>query len=179
MLEALGKYVDEDFPQGKSLFCVSAPTLAELPAKVQVPSRHFALLLAADATAWRDEEIVAVAGKLVAKGLAVLVAWGPGSSRVHDLFDQVRRRDVTPDSVVLTTWHEGESLDEALWYFVGCASPADDFAGTCTSWVAASINHAGWAEHIRGRMKSSGALMGAGRDAGASRDRDGPPADEA
>jgi hypothetical protein len=159
MLEQLGVYADEDFPRGKSLYCTSAPTLAELPTKLETPSRHFALLLAADATAWSDDDVLAVARELIGKGLAVLVAWGPGCERVHDLFDHARNPDESDDTVVLTTWHGDETLDEALWYFVGCAAAAPGFVDTCASWVAASINHPGWAEHMRGRVEGSMSLL--------------------
>jgi hypothetical protein len=164
MLEQLGVYTDEDFPGGKSLFSVGVSALADLSGALQVPSRHFALLLAGDAQGWSDEDILASARKLIAKGLAVLVAWGPDCERVHDLFDQARDPEESDASVILTTWHGDETLDETLWYFVGCASAADDFAETCTSWVAASVNHPGWAEHMHIRMEGSKALLSASAD---------------
>jgi hypothetical protein len=159
VLDLVGVYSDEDFPDGKSLYCVTASSLGELPGKVQVPSRHFGLLLAADGNAWTDEEVLAAARQLVAKGLVVLVAWGPGCERVHDLFDHARDPDEPAESVVLTTWHGDETLDETLWYFVGCASPAEAYRASCLSWVAASIAHTGWAEHMHGRMEASKALL--------------------
>jgi hypothetical protein len=183
MLEPLGVYVDEDFPGGKSLYCLSSASLSELASSLRVPSRHFALLLAADATGWRDEDVLAAARTLVEKGLALLVAWGPDCERVHDLFDHARGPDEPAESVLLTTWHGDETLDEALWYFVGCAAPAEAYLETCPSWVAASISHPGWAEHIRARMEGSKTLLRATGDADeeccdvieAVREQDTPP----
>jgi len=164
MLEQRGIYTDEDFPHGKTLYSLGIDALSELPARIQVPSRNFALLLAGDATGWSDADILAVAKKLLDKGLAVLVAWGPDCERVHDLFDSARSPEEDDDEVILTTWHGEETLDETLWYFVGVAAASESYVETCTSWVAVSVNHPGWAEHMKIRMEGSKTLLSASKE---------------
>jgi hypothetical protein len=164
MLEQRGVYTDEDFPHGKTLYSLGVGAVSDLPAKVQVPSHNFALLLAGDATNWPDEDIISVARKLLDKGLAVFVAWGPDCERVHDLFDSARNPEEDDDSVILTTWHGDETLDETLWFFVGVAAASESFADSCTSWVATSVNHPGWAEHMKIRMEGSKDLLRASKE---------------
>lgn len=159
MMEQLGVYTDEDFPHGKNLYCVDSPDLAGLPEKIDLPTEHFALLLATDATSFNNDDLLDVAKKLIDKGLTVVAAWGPDCERVHDMFDKARDSDETSEKAVLTTWHGDETLDETLWYFVGVAEASEGFVDSCTSWVAASVNHPGWAEHMRNRMEGSQKLL--------------------
>ena len=72
-----------------------------------------------------------------------MCAWGPGCDRVHHLFDIAfagdGSRDLEEDGVLMTTSHEGESLDEALWFFVTTAHPDKAYAPECLNWLAVTI----------------------------------------
>jgi hypothetical protein len=39
----------------------------------------------------------------------------------------------------MTTWHEGDTLEEALWFFTINAVPDDAFTLSCTTWLAVAI----------------------------------------
>src|SRR4051812_27491703 len=84
----------------------------------------FTLFLALDGDRYSDDVLVSLAERCRRRGLAWLCPWGPGCSRVHDLFDlafvnEELRGVEGPD--VATTWHEQEPLAEALWFAIDLA----------------------------------------------------------
>jgi hypothetical protein len=82
-------------------------------------------------------------------GCVYFCSWGADCERVHDNFDGERDPDAP---VIMTTWHNEESLDEALWFFVRDTHPDDGYSSTCGCGVAISIGNSAWAEHIRARL---------------------------
>lgn len=139
----------------KDLYFLELMRLKDWPAHLRGLSRHFGLFLAWDASAVPDETVLTIARRTVEQGLAYLCTWGPDCLRVHDLFDTVMvEKDPKPtgESVIMSTWHSDEPLDEALWYFMYSALPADDYSSTCQSWVVVAVDHTEWAAHIRRRL---------------------------
>jgi len=75
-------------------------------------------------------------------------AWGPGCERVHDIFDEGRDGPnplTSTDPVVLTTWHDDESLAEALGFIFAAAIPDDGFTDDCGATLGVAIGSAQWA----------------------------------
>jgi hypothetical protein len=59
-----------------------------------------------------------------------LCTWGPGCERVHDIADGICIElcpNPTADNVVITTWHDKDSIAQALWYFQECVLPAERY----------------------------------------------------
>ena len=83
---------------------------------------QFTLLVAASASRDEVELIGRFAANAVACGCGYVCAWGEGSERVHDLFDEAT---IAADRLVMTTWHEKESLPEALYFALVNAIPED------------------------------------------------------
>lgn len=52
----------------------------------------------------------------------------------------------------MTTWHDDESLDEALWYFLNAAFPADDYLDDCQAETIVVAGDNGWAGQIEKRL---------------------------
>ncbi len=80
----------------------------------------FVLFVAADALRTSDREIERYARASIASGCRYSCSWGPDCQRVHDAFDRVL---VEPEvglarSSFMTTWHEGETLAEAIVYAI-------------------------------------------------------------
>lgn len=115
-------------------------------AEISLPSAHTVVLLAADAREVPAEVIAGVAKRLLDLGLIYVCVWGPDCERVHDIFDEVHVGDgcTEPDFTLMSTWHEDESLDEAVWFFTQCAFPLDTEIET-TSYVAISVERTDWA----------------------------------
>lgn len=58
-----------------------------------------------------------------------MCAWGPASSGLDDLFDYATFLPELGEPLpftLMTTWHDDESLEEALWYAFHCATAPDD-----------------------------------------------------
>jgi hypothetical protein len=125
------------------------PDIQNLAEELESVSPHFVLFLAMDATNVPSSSILHAARQLIDRGLACLCVWGPDCSRVHDCFDEERAEDEAADTVVMTTWHDDEPIDEALWYFRNNAWPSDAFKLTCTDWIAISVDNASWERQIR------------------------------
>jgi hypothetical protein len=78
---------------------------------------------------------------------------GPDCERVHDLIDEVEevREQANPDdeSVIMTTWHNEETLSKAIWYVLYSSLPDDPYISDCKSTLAISIGSLEWASEIR------------------------------
>ena len=131
------------------------------PSPLDVPSRRFRLFVAADVTGTPTEVISAFAHAALRAGMVYFCAWGPDCSRFHDIVDLVLVRDelndrlfvgASEEDTILTTWHEKESLTDALDFFVGWAYPTDGFETDSNYWVALCLNNAEWTATMRRRL---------------------------
>lgn len=127
-------------------------SITEVPTAIECASPHFMLFLALDAKGITNDVLRAVARRLLERGLAYLCVWGEDCSRVHDQFDLERNPDEPDESIVMTTWHDDESLGEALWYFANCAYPDDTFEQDCCDWVAISVASNDWEQTINSEL---------------------------
>lgn len=146
MMQRLGENLD------RALFALNLPEF-RLPAEgIELPTQHFICLVAADFTAASDSEIAGLAEDLLELGASYFVCWGAGCERAHDLIDEVTLLIDPPipeGSVIMTTWHADEPLEEALFFLLCSAWPDpgfEDFTG-CT--VAVSVGDEEIAEQIR------------------------------
>jgi hypothetical protein len=53
----------------------------------------------------------------------------------------------------MTTWHEKDTLDEALDFFLTGACPTDGFAAGSDYWVAMCVNNPTWVATVRQRLE--------------------------
>ena len=119
----------------RDLYLSVAPDLKSWSPDLTVLPGAFVALLALDADAEDDETLEALASRLMAAGCHYVCAWGPGCKRVHDTVDLIwnrenpdpptlpKRSSVYPsyawdEAFVMTTAHDREPLDEALWFAV-------------------------------------------------------------
>ncbi len=146
MLERLGENID------KPLFALALADF-RLPAEaVELPTPHFLCLLAADFTTASDGEIAGLAQSLLDLGASYFVCWGPGCERAHDLIDDVTLLldpPIPDDSVIMTTWHTDEALDDALFFVLCSAWPDPAFEDSTGCTVAVSVDSPGIALQIR------------------------------
>jgi hypothetical protein len=142
-------------------FCVIESSMLSWPSPLDIPSRRFRLFVAADVTGTPTEVISAFAHAALRAGMVYFCAWGPDCSRFHDIVDLVIVQDELDDRLfvgaseadtVMTTWHEKESLTEALDFFITLAYPTDGFETDSNYWVAVSLDNAEWAATIRRQL---------------------------
>jgi hypothetical protein len=85
--------------------------------------------------------------------MAYFCGWGPDCSRVHDVVDmEVVRRDLPDDAHVMTTWHDEEDLDDALW-FAQFALPDDDYIDTCRAVLAIVVDQPEWSARLEADLR--------------------------
>ena len=132
-------------PEGhRSLFVISGSTFSELAsASIVTGSRYFAALIVGDATSVSVQEIGQLARSLLDAGCVYFCCWGPDCERVHDVIDEEYASDgITvhdDESTIMTTWHNGDSLEEAVWFALNSAFPDDRFFEECRAVVAICI----------------------------------------
>jgi len=117
------------------------------------PGEGFSLMILADATGVDNDAVGALADWCLENGLFSVSVWGPGCERVHDVFDE---EDVIKGpsaatrgkAVVMSTWHESESLLEALEYF-WTSTFEDESVDWGPAWIILVVGRNDWAEQAR------------------------------
>lgn len=97
---------------------------------LEEPIGPFVGFIAVDTSGVPDEPLRAFAGDLLDNGCVYMCAWGPDASRIEAVFDLVAVEAELAgkpyvDDVLMTTSHEDESLDDALWFAVFAAFPPE------------------------------------------------------
>jgi len=112
---------------------------------------HFIAFVALDARGVPDDVISELGARLIRAGAVCVGTWGPDCERVHDLTDDAYDAATMPTEhdVVMTTWHDDESLADALWFALNTACPTQSFEETCRAVVAIVINSLPWAAEVR------------------------------
>ncbi len=125
------------------------------PISTALPSSRFRLFVAADTSAVTTDAISRFASAALSEGMVYFCAWGRGCERFHDIVDQVRAEDEltegrfigpTEHDVVMTTWHDNETLEQALDFFITCAVPTDGFAIDSSFRLVVCIGNPDWSE---------------------------------
>jgi hypothetical protein len=119
-----------------------------------LPTKRFRLFVAANTTRVPACQISAFAQAALAKGMVYLCVWGDGCQRFHDIVDQVILEDDAgerkfggpgPHDVIMTTWHDHDSLEEALAFFARCAIPIAGLLDDSEYWLAVCVGNSKWA----------------------------------
>ena len=86
------------------------------------PFKAIVVLEAAYTEEWQNE----VSAWLVASGCRYMMAWGPNCTAWDDSVDWADReaRNLDPDDqkIVMTTWHDDETLESVFWFSQFCAN---------------------------------------------------------
>jgi hypothetical protein len=138
-------------PTGRSALVVCAEDLlASSP--VSIDKKKYVLFIASEKPFLSAE--VAEARSWIDAGVGYMCAWGPTSSEFDDLFDYATflpELGAPLAFTLMTTWHDKESLEKALWFAFYNATAPDELgedlesiviladtsalADRCTSWV--------------------------------------------
>jgi hypothetical protein len=132
----------------------SLPVDEATPGDLKLGSKNFVCLLAWDASGAAHDEISSLLQPLYLQGLSCLVCWGPDCERVHDIGHEIESAALAtperpPESVIMTTWHAKESLDEALWFLLNVTVPDPAYFDTTHATLAISVRNDAWLSQIR------------------------------
>jgi hypothetical protein len=138
----------------RQLYLAQLTRLEDWPTQLEEPARPFVVFTAVDAKPLTDDELLQFARKLLDQGCVYACSWGQEALRVENAFDfasvdaQLAGQPyVAEDDVVMTTSHEDESLDDALWFAVFTAYLAHE---EVTAVLA--ISERTWADEIESRL---------------------------
>jgi hypothetical protein len=148
----------------RALMLLEAKRPADIPAEIVVGSRYFVSLMVCDASNTPPEEIAACARALLKAGCVYFCCWGPNCERVHDIVDEQYLIESgysvnDDDSIIMTTWHNDESLEEAAWFAINVAFPDDRFFEECKAIVAVCVDNATWSEALKHAFSDPRALV--------------------
>lgn len=122
------------------VYSIETDALSELT-QTKYPSENFVMLLAANFADNTTDEISTVAMKLISRGLKYILCWGNECKKAHDAFDfgniLLEEKEAT-EHHLMSTWHNGESFEEVLWFCLYNALPDDEYWAT-TSIILASV----------------------------------------
>lgn len=147
--------LSHDSVTDRDLYFLSLPDLKKFPESISLGSEHFAVFIAAYATHLDVDSISTMAQRLIRSGAAYVCCYGPGCERVHDIFDEIQISEKTTDddSVIMTTWHDNDTLLDALWFFAANSLPDEKYFDTCKAGLAISIGNPEWDAQIIDGLK--------------------------
>ena len=154
-MNQLGNLSTNDCP----LYSEFVPNFAAL-ANLRLPSAHTVLLIVADSGDIPVSIVGDVAEHLLAVGLTYVCVWGPDCGRVHDIFDETHVGDGSsePQFSFMSTWHDDQSLDDALFFFLRCAIPIDPDLSS-VSYVAVTVGRTDWAASVQDALADPDAFV--------------------
>lgn len=124
-------------------------TFSELE-DLELPSSHSILLVAADFEYFDSKDISDTATRLIERGNAYFCAWGEGCAKAETIWDTAATR-IDPQRAFgyhfVTTSHEDDTLEEAIWFALNCAFVDESIKETC-SVVLISIDNPEWQNAI-------------------------------
>lgn len=137
----------------RQLYSLELSSPEDVPDGLVFPSRHFACLIAWDARLASADSISTLIVPLLRAGASYFVCWGPDCERVHDIIDEVvsaegERYGVPDDACIMTSWHDSELLEDALWFFLVNTCPDQYYEDTTLVALAISVGERGWHAEI-------------------------------
>jgi hypothetical protein len=140
----------------RTVWSGEAGSVAELARDLRPPTSRFVLFIAADALGPGDSEMHSAATNLLQAGASYVCCWGPGCERLHDAFDTAALpfQAASDDDVIMTTWHDDESLEEAVWFAVHNAWPTPAYERDTRAVVAVAVGAPQWASRINDYLQA-------------------------
>ncbi len=152
------EYVTHSSVCERDLYFLPLDRLSQFPERIEIPDQCFSVFLALDAVGLDQAVISNIARTLLRAGAVYFCCYGPDCGRVHDIIDEEELAQIIDGkkdngSVIMTTWHDDETLMDALWFFVCNSFPDDKHFDTCKAGVAISFDNHAWEKQIVDGMK--------------------------
>lgn len=135
----------------RSLYILECDSFADIfPAVTMLPGDHFVTLLIADFATTTVNDLVSLSSQLIAAGSRYFCAWGQDCENAHLAFDLACCEfEAGTDNVILTTDHSRESLEDAIWYALNCAKPAEPFDRDWRAIISICVNNKSASQSVR------------------------------
>lgn len=137
---------------GRKIYSLHAPSAAELP-EFSLPSRYFACFIAGDVQGVSDEDLSRLSSLLLDKGAAYFSVWGGDCYRLHNIIDEtiIQRggQEGMETYQIMTSWHQDESLSEALSFIFNSAEPDVIYIHECKATLVLTIGKEDYDRQVR------------------------------
>ena len=147
-MKILPEQLGHDPATGRNLLLWPTSAAADVHDPTEpLTTRPFVCLLVWDAATETVDSISKVTDALFRAGCVYLCTWGRDCDRVHDIADEglvmmTLNGELSDDDddLLMTTWHDSEPLDEALWFFLRLTTPAENYVEHCRTGLVLTIN---------------------------------------
>ncbi len=143
-----------DSVNDRQLYLLDLHSSDEIPTTFDLGSPHFGCILVWDASRSNTQEVVSVVQPLIDAGCVYFCCWGPSCEWVHDTIDTCDPYFESTGAVIMTTWHERDPLEEALWFFLNTMWPDPAFENSFQSSIAVIIGSKDWATTVRAALQN-------------------------
>jgi hypothetical protein len=149
--------------QEKRFVVIQVPDL-NWPPTLNIPSKRFRLFVAANIADVSTQMVSDFALAALNQGMVYFCSWGPDCERFHDIVDEVlmehdidKQKFAGPNSsdIIMTTWHEKDSLEDAIDFFATCAVPTDGFASVSDFRLVICVANQQWAAQANKSLQSA------------------------
>jgi len=122
---------------------------------IEPPQAPFVLCIGGDSSGESVEVLFSCAENALEKGAVYVLCWGPGAARLEEIVDEAFVARSMPDELptVMTTSHEGESLQEALAFAATYAQPVAAYANDCRTSVVVIVGNLQWYNEAQNCME--------------------------
>jgi len=132
----------------RALFLAELSYVEDWPITIAEPAPAFVVFSALDARGISPGALNMFAAKLLRQGCVYLCAWGPQSGRVQEETDAADKEVNPPAGRAMTSWHEEERIDEALYVAL-----FDAFHKETEIDGLLAIVDPRWSEHVEARLR--------------------------
>ncbi len=142
------EYIRKDLDKNPfAIFSVFFPEIED--ARLFQPvTKYFTFLLCADFRKFSDDQIQQLGTQLLNQGMVYFCSCGSDCERAHDLIDKVfEDKEHQGEDTLMTTWHDDESIEDALWFLLNLAMAPDRYWDHCST-VAAVLGNKEWYDII-------------------------------
>ena len=136
----------------RTVYLTVAQDIDSCEVPVNLDSKLYVLFIAMQYANVSNERLIALAESNLEAGMAYCCAWGPGCEHFHDIVDECALaidQQTQQESVIMTTWHDKETLKESLWFAIFSAFPDAAYENSCSSVVIEVIGNEAWATEVR------------------------------
>ena len=143
--------VNPDQTRIQQLYAIGAASLAESREQLHgLPPVNFVTLLIANFDALDNGELGHWTKGLIDAGSRYFCAWGNRCDLAHEIFDEeCSMFESDEESVIMTTDHRDDSIDDAIWFALNCAVPAPPYDRNWNAILAVSIDDAESLDRLR------------------------------
>tara|TARA_R110002073_G_scaffold336374_1_gene532674 strand:+ start:179 stop:682 length:504 start_codon:yes stop_codon:yes gene_type:complete len=146
------EHIGTDAENARELYVIDVTSPDHIPDVINFAGRFATFLLVWNSSETPFPVICHLARKLIDAGGVYFCTWGAGCERLHDLIDEEWVGDGTtpqPDNTLMTTWHDSDSLADAIWFAMYNAFPTGAYIDGCRSVVAICIDCPDFATEVR------------------------------